>query len=48
MVRWPGHIKAGSVGNEIVAHLDWMPTLLAAAGVPHVACFSVTFWAQAA
>jgi arylsulfatase A-like enzyme len=36
MVRWPGKIKAGSVANEIVSHLDWMPTLLAAAGVPDV------------
>ncbi|MGR9073495.1 MAG: arylsulfatase [Gammaproteobacteria bacterium] len=36
MVRWPGHIEAGSVSNEIVSHLDWMPTLLAAAGVPDV------------
>jgi len=32
MVRWPGHIKPGSVSNEIVAHLDWLPTLLAVAG----------------
>ena len=32
MVRWPGKIKAGSVSNEIMAHLDWMPTLAAAAG----------------
>jgi arylsulfatase A-like enzyme len=36
MVRWPGHIKAGTVCNDIVSHLDWMPTLLAAAGVPDV------------
>ncbi len=36
MVRWPGHIKAGSVSNDIMSHLDWMPTLLAAAGVPDV------------
>jgi arylsulfatase len=34
MVRWPGHIKAGTVNNDIISHLDWMPTLLAAAGVP--------------
>jgi arylsulfatase len=34
MVRWPGHIKAGTVSNDIISHLDWMPTLLAAAGVP--------------
>ena len=32
MVRWPGHIKAGSVSNEIMHHMDWLPTLLAAAG----------------
>jgi arylsulfatase A-like enzyme len=32
MVRWPGHIKAGEVSNEIVSHLDFMPTLLAVAG----------------
>jgi arylsulfatase A-like enzyme len=32
MVRWPGHIKPGSVSNEIVAHLDWLPTLVAIAG----------------
>ncbi len=32
MVRWPGHIKPGSVSNEIVGHHDWLPTLLAMAG----------------
>jgi arylsulfatase A-like enzyme len=32
MVRWPGHIKPGTVSNEMVAHLDWLPTLLAIAG----------------
>ena len=32
MVKWPGHIKAGEISNEIVAHLDFMPTLLAIAG----------------
>jgi arylsulfatase A-like enzyme len=36
MVRWPGKIKPGSVSNDIVSHLDWAPTLLAAAGVPDV------------
>jgi len=35
-VRWPGHIKAGTVSNDMISHLDWMPTLLAAAGVPDV------------
>jgi arylsulfatase A-like enzyme len=32
MIRWPGHIKPGSVSNDIVSHLDWLPTLLAIAG----------------
>ena len=32
MVRWPGKIEPGSVSNEIMSHLDWMPTLLAAVG----------------
>ena len=32
MVRWPGNIKAGSVSNEIMSHMDWLPTILAAAG----------------
>jgi len=36
LVRWPGTIKPGSVSNEIVSHHDWLPTLLAAAGMPDV------------
>lgn len=32
MVRWPGHIAAGSVSNAIVSHHDWLPTLMAIAG----------------
>jgi arylsulfatase len=36
LVRWPGVIKPGSVINEIISHQDWMPTFLAAAGVPDV------------
>jgi len=36
MVRWPGHIKPGSVSNEIVAALDWLPTLVAVGGDPQV------------
>ncbi|QDT68969.1 Arylsulfatase [Planctomycetes bacterium MalM25] len=31
-VRWPGVIKPGSISNEIVHHMDWMPTFLTAAG----------------
>jgi arylsulfatase A-like enzyme len=36
MVRWPGHIKPGTVSNEIVAHHDWLPTFLAMAGDANV------------
>ncbi len=36
MIRWPGHIEAGSVSNEIVQHHDWLPTFLAAAGEPDI------------
>ena len=32
MVRWPGHIEAGSVSNAIMHHMDWLPTFVAAAG----------------
>jgi arylsulfatase A-like enzyme len=32
MVRWPAQIPANRVSNEIISLLDWMPTLLAAAG----------------
>ena len=32
MVRWPGHIEAGSISNEIMSTLDWLPTLAAVAG----------------
>ena len=32
MIRWPGHIPAGVVSNDIVQHHDWLPTFLAAAG----------------
>ena len=36
VVRWPGVIKPGTVVNNIMSHEDWMPTFLAAAGVPDV------------
>ena len=36
MVRWPGKIKPGMISTDIVSHLDWAPTLLAAAGVPDI------------
>jgi arylsulfatase len=36
MIRWPGRIAAGTVSNALISHLDWLPTLLAAAGDPDV------------
>jgi arylsulfatase A-like enzyme len=36
MVRWPGKIEAGSVSNAIMHHMDWLPTLLAAAGTDDI------------
>jgi len=35
-IRWPGKIEAGSVSNEIVHHMDMLPTFLAAAGEPNI------------
>jgi arylsulfatase len=36
MIRWPKHIKPGTISNEMFSGLDWCPTLLAAAGDPEV------------
>lgn len=36
MVRWPGKIPSGTVSNTIISHLDWLPTILAAAGIPDI------------
>ncbi len=36
MIRWPGKIKPGSVSNEIVSHLDWLPSFLSMAGEPEI------------
>ena len=36
MIRWPGVIKPGTIHNEVFAHEDMLPTLLAAAGEPDV------------
>jgi arylsulfatase A-like enzyme len=32
IARWPGHIVAGSTPDQAMITMDWMPTLLAAAG----------------
>jgi arylsulfatase len=37
MVRWPSSIKAGQINNTVMSHLDWVPTLMAAAGDDNVA-----------
>ena len=36
LARWPGKFPAGIVSNEIMSHMDWLPTLLAAAGEPDI------------
>ena len=36
VVRWPGVIKPGTIYNDMISHEDWLPTFLAAAGVPDV------------
>ncbi|BDU24272.1 arylsulfatase [Flavobacterium sp. GSB-24] len=36
IVRWPGHIKAGTVTNEIMSHNDWIPTFASIAGEPDI------------
>jgi arylsulfatase A-like enzyme len=36
-VRWPGHVPPHSITNGIGAHQDWLPTLLAAAGIGEAA-----------
>jgi arylsulfatase A-like enzyme len=32
LVRWPGHIKPGTIKNDIFASLDWLPTFVDIAG----------------
>jgi len=34
VVRWPGHIKPGTVKKEMFAALDWLPTFVDIAGGP--------------
>jgi arylsulfatase A-like enzyme len=37
MIRWPGHVPAGVVTNEIFAAVDWLPTLAGMAGASKLA-----------
>src|SRR5215470_14504093 len=32
IARWPGRVPAGAVSEQVMISMDWMPTLLAAAG----------------
>ena len=34
VIRWPGHIKPGTIKSEIFASLDWLPTFVNIAGGP--------------
>ena len=34
VVRWPGHIKPGTVMTDIFASYDWLPTFVEIAGGP--------------
>ncbi len=36
LVRWPGRIAPGQINNEIISLEDWVPTLMAAVGVPDI------------
>jgi arylsulfatase len=35
-VRWPGHIKPGTITNQMFSGMDWFPTFLDAAGNNHI------------
>ena len=35
VVRWPGHIRPGTVKNQMFSALDWLPTLVNIAGGPN-------------
>ncbi|MFH0953260.1 MAG: arylsulfatase [Verrucomicrobiota bacterium] len=35
-IRWPGHIQPDRISKGVVSGLDWLPTLLAAAGEPDI------------
>ena len=36
VIRWPGVIEPGTVNNGIFSHMDMLPTIMAAVGVPDV------------
>jgi len=36
MVRYPGHIQEGMVVNNVMSHLDWVPTIMSYVGVTDI------------
>jgi arylsulfatase len=36
LLRWPGHVPAGTVSNGIFSGMDWFPTFMTAAGDPNI------------
>ncbi len=34
IMTWPGHIPGGRTSDQVMISMDWLPTLLAAAGAP--------------
>lgn len=36
IIRWPGHIKAGQVSNDILHEVDLLPTIAAAVGISDI------------
>src|SRR6202008_1529151 len=34
VIRWPGHIKPGTIHSQLFASLDWVPTFVDIAGGP--------------
>jgi arylsulfatase A-like enzyme len=32
IIRWPGNVRTGSISQQTIMSMDWLPTLLAAAG----------------
>jgi arylsulfatase len=35
-LRWPGTIEPDQISNEIISHMDWIPTFMAALGNPDI------------
>lgn len=36
IISWKNHLPEGVVSNDIMSHLDWIPTLMAAVGVENI------------